>query len=129
MWDPTTHKVIIRRDVVFDESPLIKLDIVEVDLKQEQVPQHQQIQLETHPSTKNREQEEAFEEDEDVEKLQENVEIPQLYLRRSTRVINPSKRYDDYVSSIAPIFNDQEPSCYQEAMDGTKNAKWKIAMK
>jgi hypothetical protein len=51
LWDPTAHKIIISRDVVFDESPLIKSDIVEVEMKQEQVPQNQQIQLETQPST------------------------------------------------------------------------------
>ena len=61
--------------------------------------------------------------------IQENVEIPQPSLRRSTRVRNPPKRYDDFVSSVALISNDGEPSCYQEAMDGTENAKWKIAMK
>jgi hypothetical protein len=33
LWDPTTHKIIISRDVVFDESPLIKSDVVEVEVK------------------------------------------------------------------------------------------------
>jgi hypothetical protein len=33
LWDPTVHKIIIRRYVVFDKSPLIKLDIIEVEMK------------------------------------------------------------------------------------------------
>jgi hypothetical protein len=86
--------------------------------------------LETQPSTENKEQEEAFEEvDEDAENIQENVEMPQPTLRRSTWVINPPKRYEDYISSISLISNEGEPCCYQEAMDGIESAKWKIAMK
>jgi hypothetical protein len=45
--DPTAHKLIIRRDVVFDESSLLKSKLVDVKVIQEQVPQVQQIQLET----------------------------------------------------------------------------------
>ena len=52
--------------------------------------------------------------------------MPQPSLRRSTRVENPPKRYDDFISPVALISNDGEPSCYHEAMS---NAKWKIAMK
>ena len=84
--------------------------------------------METQPSTKDREQEEASE-DEDVDvnvgNIQENVEIPQPSLRRSTRVRNPPKRYDDFVSSVALISSDGESICYQEAMT---NAKLKIAV-
>jgi len=53
------HKIIISRDVVFDESSLIKSSIVEVEMKHEKVPQNQQIRLETQPSTENKEWEEA----------------------------------------------------------------------
>jgi hypothetical protein len=57
------------------------------------------------------------------------VEIPQPTLRRSTRERNPPKRYIDFVSSIALITNDGEPSCYQEAINDIDNAKWKMEMK
>ena len=53
------------------------------------------------------------------------MEIPQPSLKRSTRVKNPPKRYDDFISLVALISNDGEPSFYQEAMS---NAKWKIEM-
>jgi hypothetical protein len=85
LWDPTSHKLIISRDVVFDESSLIKSDMVGVEMRQEQVPQIQQIQLETQPSTGKEEHEEVpKEEDEDAKNFQENVEMPQPTLRRST---------------------------------------------
>jgi hypothetical protein len=47
LWDLTARKLIISRDVVFDESSLLKLELVDVEVRQEQVPQVQQIQLET----------------------------------------------------------------------------------
>jgi len=65
LWDPTSQKIIIRKYVVFDESPVIKLDVIEIEMKQEQVPKNQRIQLETQPSTENREQEESSEEEDD----------------------------------------------------------------
>jgi hypothetical protein len=47
---------------------------------------------------------------------QQNVDDPQTSLRRSTRVINHLRRYDDFVSSVSLSTNDDEPPCYQEAV-------------
>jgi hypothetical protein len=63
------------------------------------------------------------------DKNQHNVDEPQTSLRRSMRVINPPRRYDDFVSLVSLSTNDNEPSCYQEAMKGSNNDKWKEAMK
>jgi hypothetical protein len=52
LWNPTAHKLIISRDVVFDESSLIKLELVDGEVRHKQVPQVQKIQLETQPSSK-----------------------------------------------------------------------------
>eukprot|EP00253_Pinus_taeda_P021368 PITA_21368 len=41
----------------------------------------------------------------------------------------PPKRYDDYVTSVAFTANENEPLCYQEAVEGSKSEKWKAAMK
>ena len=32
MWDPTAHKIVINRDVIFDESSLIKSENVRIDV-------------------------------------------------------------------------------------------------
>jgi hypothetical protein len=58
LWDPTSHKITINKDVIFDESSLIKSD-VDVQMKQEEVPQSQQIQFETRLSTEDNEHEEV----------------------------------------------------------------------
>jgi len=39
------------------------------------------------------------------------------------------KRYINFISSITLVTDDEEPSCYQEAIDNINGAKWKVAMK
>jgi hypothetical protein len=69
--------------------------------------------LETQPSSE-REEHGEFREEEDVdeENIQETEDMPQPSLRRSTQVSNLSTRYNDYVSSVALVSIDGEPSCY-----------------
>jgi hypothetical protein len=69
------------------------------------------------------------EENVDGDNNQQNVDQPQTSLRRSTWVRNPPRRYDDFVSSVSLITNDEEPTCYQEAMEVSDSEKWKEAMK
>jgi hypothetical protein len=73
--------------------------------------------------------EENPQDDDHTEMPQEIEEMPQQIVWRSTRVRSFPKRYDDYVSSVALISNEGEPSCYQEAMEVSESAKWKEAMK
>eukprot|EP00253_Pinus_taeda_P003036 PITA_03036 len=56
-------------------------------------------------------------------------EAPETSLRRSTRIKQPPRRYDDYITSVAFTASDDEPLCYQEAIEGSKSDKRKAAMK
>ena len=60
MWDPIAHKITINRDVIFDESSLIK-SYVDVQMKHKEVPKYQQIQYETRSNTDGSEHEQDFE--------------------------------------------------------------------
>jgi hypothetical protein len=60
---------------------------------------------------------------------QQIVDEPQTSLRRSTRVRDPPRRYDDFVPSVSLSTNDDEPLCYQEVVEGSNSEKWKEAMK
>jgi hypothetical protein len=40
-----------------------------------------------------------------------------------------NNRYDDFVSSVSLSTNDDEPSCYQEVVEGSNSEKWKEALK
>eukprot|EP00253_Pinus_taeda_P033003 PITA_33003 len=109
LWDPTTHKIIIKRDVKFNESSLVQLD-VDSRLKQDDVSDTDHQEVPTDGS-------------------QRIEEAPETSLRRSTRIKRPPRRYDDSVTSVAFTANDDEPRCYQEAIEGSKSDKWKAAMK
>jgi len=60
---------------------------------------------------------------------QENVDLLQSSLRRSTRVTNPPRRYDDFVSYFSLVSNNDESTFYQEAIEGFYSEKWKEVMK
>eukprot|EP00253_Pinus_taeda_P003210 PITA_03210 len=153
LWDPTTHKIIINIDVKFNESSLVQLN-VDNKLKQDDVSDFQHIQFQTasddsqnehssdaiHEQVSNTDHEQGSDvdhehvSDADHEEVptdgnQRIVEAPETSLRRSTRLKCPLKRYDDYVTSVAFTANDDEPLCYQEAVEGLKSEKWKAAMK
>jgi len=136
LWDPTTYKITITRDVIFDESSLIK-SYIDVQMKQEEVPKYQQIQFETSSNTDESEHEhvsvdvhEEFPTEEDMvdDNNQQNVDEPQTSLRRSTRVRNPPRGYDNFVSSVSLSTNDDEPLCYQEVVKVSNSDKWKESM-
>ena len=55
--------------------------------------------------------------------------MPQPSIRRSIRVRNPPTRYDDYVSSMALVSIDGEPTCFNEGINVSKSAQWKKFMK
>jgi hypothetical protein len=54
------HKITINRDVIFDESSLIKSN-VDVQMKQQETPKYQQIQFETSSNTDESEHEQVSE--------------------------------------------------------------------
>ena len=73
--------------------------------------------METQPSLERKNHEEVpEEEDEDVDakNIEETKDMPQPSLRRSSWDMNPPTRYGDYVSSMALVSIDGEPSCFQE---------------
>ena len=85
MWDPTAHKITINRDVIFDESSLIKSN-VDVQMKQQEVPKYQKIQFETSSNTYENEHEQVFEDVHEEAPAEESVDdddIQQIVDERS----------------------------------------------
>ena len=54
LWDPTSHKIVISRDVIFYEYSLVKSENVRVDVEQEHVISKKLIQLENQSSLDSR---------------------------------------------------------------------------
>jgi hypothetical protein len=104
-------------------------------MKQEETPKYQQIQFETNEGEHEQVSEDVHEESPAIEEdmvdddSQQIVDEPKTSLRRSTQVRNPPRRCDDFVSSVFLSTNDDEPSCYHEAVKGSNSDKWKEAMK
>ena len=78
-------------------------------MKHEEVPNYQQIQYETSSDTGESEHGKFFEDvheefstEEDIvdDNNQQNVDEPKNFVRRSTQVRNPSRRYDGFISSV-----------------------------
>ena len=133
LWDPTLRKIVISRDVTFDESSMLKSNVERIE--QEQVSPNQRVQLEARPFGDSRKEgetsgEKGVEDTKEAVEASEPVQVSEpvqqpVALRRSTRERKTPKRYEDSASSFALITEDGEPSCYQEAVDDTDSENGK----
>lgn len=78
MWDPTSHILIISRDVKFDESPFLKSNM-QIDETSEQKP------LDKNQQSTSEVEVEIEDVNHDMQQEQQVVDMPQATLRRSTR--------------------------------------------
>lgn len=114
LWDLTSQRIVISRDVTLDEFSLLKSDVERIE--QEQVSPNQRIQLEARPFSESRKEGETpggkSEEDaKETVEVSKPVQQP-VTLRRSTRERQTPKRYENSISSFALITEDGELSCY-----------------
>jgi len=119
LWDPTSHKVVISRDVIFAEDKM-------------QMEEHNSILKETTTiqmkNTQNHTSSEAAPEHEEQEQIES--ETPEV--RRSTHERRPPALHLEYVteSNIAHclLTEDGEPSTFDEAIKSTNVSTLMTAM-
>lgn len=123
LWDPTTHKLIISRDVIFVENQLqLKEENDSTKKSSETTTVHVENNLEEETSNSS--------ESESEHETNEPVESEEV--RRSTRGRRPPAWHSEYVteSNIAYclLTEDGEPSNIHEASNSPDASMWKTAM-
>ncbi|KAG8491868.1 hypothetical protein CXB51_015214 [Gossypium anomalum] len=124
LWCPKNRKVVISRDVVFDETVMIpNLSLKDSSNKENQKQVEHQINTESTPQA--------------ITKIENRVtSSPQYSIakNRTRREIKPPKKYAEadlvaYALNVAEdIDANQEPSNYSEAVSCEDSEKWMFAM-
>ncbi|KAG8477010.1 hypothetical protein CXB51_030151 [Gossypium anomalum] len=124
LWCPENRKVVISRDVVFDETAMIpNLSLKDSSNKENQKQVEHQINTESTPQA--------------ITKIENRVaSSPQYSIakNRIRREIKPPKKYAEadlvaYALNVAEdIDANQEPSNYSEAVSCEDSKKWMFAM-
>ncbi|KAG8492957.1 hypothetical protein CXB51_012663 [Gossypium anomalum] len=124
LWCPENRKVVISRDVVFDETAMLpNLSLKDSSNKENQKQVEHQINTESTPQVST--------------KIENRVaSLPQYSIakNRTKREIKPPKKYAEadlvaYALNVAEdIDANQEPSNYSEAISCEDSEKWMFAM-
>ncbi|KAH9671138.1 hypothetical protein KPL70_017236 [Citrus sinensis] len=124
LWDPTTHNIVISKDVIFIEDQLQRRD--EDDSKVKEKSETIPVYVENNP--KDSDSFEAAPEHEE----QEPVESEAPEIRRSTRKRRPLTWHSEYVTDINVAYclltKDGEPSTFHKALNSSDVALWMTAM-
>ncbi|KAH9689118.1 Integrase catalytic domain-containing protein [Citrus sinensis] len=124
LWDPTAHKIVISRDIIFVEDQLQRKDGDDGTAKEtsETVPVYAENNLEDSDFS------EAVPEHEE----QEPVESEAPEVRRSIRERRPPVWHSEYVTKINIVYclltEDGELSTFHEALESSDVALWMTAM-
>ncbi|GMP62704.1 hypothetical protein CsSME_00024701 [Camellia sinensis var. sinensis] len=133
LWCPESKKVLIRRDVTFDESAMLKQP--DPQQNEEALKKSVQVEFETpaktsqpinHPEEVSEDSsEESSDENEDPEAPQQSEPIA---IRKGKRVTKQPSWMTDMVAYALPIIEDNVPCTFKEAVHNAESVKWKEAM-
>ena len=125
LWDPTAHKVVISRDVIFVEDQLQK---EEDNVTSKENSETTDVQVENNPEQEDSISSEA--EPEHETQVIDESEAPEV--RRSTRERRPPVWHSEYVteSNVAYclLTEDGEPLTFHEARNSSDASLWMTAM-
>ncbi|KAH9753523.1 hypothetical protein KPL71_015101 [Citrus sinensis] len=124
LWDPTEHKIVISRDVIFIKDQLQRRDEDDSSVKEksETIP----VYVENNPEDSD--SSEAAPKHEE----QEPVEFEAPEVRRLTRERRPTTWHSEYATEINVAYylltEDGEPSTFHEALESSDVSLWMTAM-
>ncbi|KAG8483701.1 hypothetical protein CXB51_023428 [Gossypium anomalum] len=124
LWCPENRKVVISRDVVFDETAMLpNLSLKDSSNKENQKQVEHQINIESTPQVSTK-----------IENRVASSPPYSIAKNRTKREIKPPKKYAEadlvaYALNVAEdIDANQEPSNYSEAISCEDSEKWMFAM-
>ncbi|KAM1838444.1 hypothetical protein ACFX14_020106 [Malus domestica] len=138
LWCPEMKKLVVSRDVTFDEESMFKdseknvKDVQQVELEKVASGTSNPISADVEATTS-----EEVGDHEDVEEveLEDSIQVeeqvsPQesIAKNRGKRQITKPARYSDYVSFALPIITDEIPSNFEEAIESEEKKRWCNAM-
>ncbi|KAM1373507.1 hypothetical protein ACFX2I_024202 [Malus domestica] len=134
LWCPKIKKLVISRDMTFDEESMFKdseknvKDVQQVELKKVASSTSNPISVDVEATTS-----EEVGDHEDVEEVEiedsfqnEEQVSPQEFIakNRGKRHITKPAWYNDYVAFALPIITDEIPSNFEEAIESEEKEKW-----
>ena len=133
LWCPELKKVVLSRDVTFDESGMLQLK--SSDKENLSPTSTQQVELESQavPTKTVRKVDNPNVESDDIDttpdlkEAQTSQPAKSIATSRQQRVIRRPARYTDTVAYALPVI-EGVPCTYKDAIQNTENLKWKKAM-
>ena len=142
LWNPESKKIVLSRDVTFDESAMLKQTTSEKENEDPKSSQQVEFEIPTnqkhsvnHPEYDSDHPE--YDSDESLVEVedQEPASIPEVRQQpesiatsKPKRNIRKPARYTDMVAYALPITGDDIPYNYREAVQSMESDKWKMAM-
>ena len=132
IWCPELKKVILSRDVTFDESSMLKLGETQVETtggSKLQVELDRSNEVSQSMDTPTVEEEESEDEQEEEAQASETPQRQECIAKDKPKrnVVKPI-RYANTVAYALPILEDDIPSTYKEASKSSERVKWDAAM-
>ncbi|KAI9182157.1 hypothetical protein LWI28_022631 [Acer negundo] len=125
LWDPTAHKVIVTREVIFVENQLQR---ERDDNTSKEISETTEVQVEDNPEQEDIDSSKAAPEHE----VQEPIDPDAIEARRTTHERRPPAWHSEYVteSNVAYclITEDEEPLTFHEARNSSDASLWMTAM-
>lgn len=134
LWCPALKKLVISRDVTFDEASMLSCSNTKNygDTIQESDRNVQQVEFDRIASNTPMHVDTEPEVNESQEENEDHAPEPpvneSIAASRPKRNIKRPTRYSDYVAYALPIINAEIPESYKEAMNSSENTEWVKAM-
>jgi len=126
LWDPVSKKVLLRSNVVFDETSLLK----GLEEKEQQEDPMREDEIEVEVTTSRGESNQETQQETNDSQVEEEAEQESIAQGRQRRITKAPVRYghDDASIAFALVTECGDPCTFEEAIEQEDRNKWMVAM-